>query len=302
MGRRKILSETGPGGLSKRGLQVAMMLGVIGVAGGAYLGMTQAPSRSSEERLETNEASTNTDTIEDIRLALAAEVRAREELTLRIAELESVLAGPGSIHAEASASPNASDEASSNDFIVDLSETASGTGAIDSKPGASQFDDRALLALGAHPRDVERLRERWIQHEFDKEALSNQALQEGYFQRPKHRGEMIGLELALRRDLQEEDYDRYLFALGKPNRLEAGEVLAGSSASDAGLRQGDVILRYDDVRMFGPGELLVASSSGGVGGSVALEILRDGRRRTLYVKPGPLGALVEHRRGQPIAE
>ena len=108
--------------------------------------------------------------------------------------------------------------------------------------------------------------------------------------------------MTLRKELQDEDYDRYLYALGKPNRLEAGEVLANSAGSEAGLRRGDIILRYDDVRMFAPGELLMASSSGEFGRSVALEILRDGRRRTLYVRRGPLGALVEHNRATPLEE
>ena len=103
-------------------------------------------------------------------------------------------------------------------------------------------------------------------------------------------------------ELEESDYDRYLYASGRPNRLEAGEVLAGGSANHAGLRKGDVILRYDDVRIFGPGDLLVTSSRGEGGSSVRMEILREGRRRTLYIDRGPLGALMNHNRALPLED
>ncbi len=282
---------------------IAIVIGLLGAAGGAYFGMSDQDSQSSSSPFDRSNPASPTMSVELDRLqhALAAEVEAREELTARIAKLEASLSRRGAEFGEAPLASLADTEAQEGDVEPDENDEAEALALAERDAEASKFDDGALLALGAHPRDIERLRDRWVRFELEKEALANQALREGWFQQPRHRGQLIGMEIALRKELQDDDYDRYLYALGRKNRLEAGEVLTGSSASDAGLRQGDIIVRYDDVRIFGPGELMVASSSGSTGGSVPLEILRDGRRRTLYVERGPLGALMEHNRAAPLS-
>lgn len=294
-------------GASGRKFLIAIALGLVGAAGGIYFGMNDGTGQSSWNPFERSLSSSPSHTmaLEQLQNALEAEVVAREELAARMEELEARVSAPGVGFDERGFASVAEHESPQDDTETDgtdETEEAEALVASAKDSEASQFDDEALLALGVHPRDVERLRDRWVSHELDKDALSNQALREGWFQQPRHRGELIGLELTLRRELQDSDYDEYLYALGKPNRLEAGEVLAGSAASDAGLRRGDVIVRYDDARIFAPGELLMASSSGDSGGSVPLEILRDGRRRTLYVKRGPLGALMEHSRAEPLKD
>jgi S1-C subfamily serine protease len=113
---------------------------------------------------------------------------------------------------------------------------------------------------------------------------------------------MAQSERELREDFTDLDYDRYLYARGQPNRLVAGEVLRGSAASEAGLRRGDVILSYGDVRVFNPGEILRASAQGDLGKSVSMEILRNGQRRTVYVRQGPLGVILEHSQGEPVVD
>jgi len=292
-------------GPSGRNLLIAIAAGLIGAAGGIYFGMADEETRqSSWNPFERTSSSSppNPLALEELRSALAAEVEAREELAARMAELEAKFSRPGFEFEESAISSLAEQESPQDDDELDEAEEAEALLASGKDAAGSQFNDEALLALGAHPRDVERLHDRWVSHELDKESLANQALREGWFQQPRHRGELIGLELTLRRELEDADYDQYLYASGKPNRLEAGEVLAGSAASDAGLRRGDIIVRYDDSRIFAPGELLVASSRGDSGGSVALEILRDGRRRTLYVSRGPLGALLEHSLAKPLTD
>jgi hypothetical protein len=302
MNKKSILSNVpGPPG---RNLLIAIAIGLIGAVGGFYFGLADETGQSPWNSFARSDTSSAAQRIELGRLqtALAAEVEAREELAARIAELEARLSPPGSRVDEAPFVSLADSAAAQDEVESDESEEDAMLGVSGKDAAISKFDDAALLALGAHPRDVERLHDRWVRFELDKESLSNQALREGWFQQQRHRGELIGLELVLRRELEDADYDRYLYALGRNNRLEAGEVLAGSSASDAGLRRGDIIVRYDDLRIFNPGELMVASSASDTGGSVALEVLRDGRRRTLYVRRGPLGALVEHSRAAPLLE
>ncbi len=249
-----------------------------------------------------SDARTETQLLEQLEKRLLMETGAREELAQRIADLEAMMmlagfevdGGGGDSSSSAAYEPEDSDSEDEGNESETLDSRS-----IDR---VSKFDGEALLSLGADPRDVDRLRERWVEQQLEVAALSHQALREGWYQQQRHRAEKIGLELALRRDLEESEYDLYLYASGRPNRLEAGEVLSGGSANHAGLRRGDVILRYDDVRIFGPGELLVTSSRGETGSSVRMEILRDGRRRTLYIDRGPLGALLNHNRAIPLED
>jgi len=56
------------------------------------------------------------------------------------------------------------------------------------------------------------------------------------------------------------------------------------------------------VRVFKPGELLLASSGGKPGDMVPVDIDRDGYRKRIYVELGPLGVKIEHDSGPPLDE
>ncbi|NND61016.1 MAG: PDZ domain-containing protein, partial [Gammaproteobacteria bacterium] len=94
---------------------------------------------------------------------------------------------------------------------------------------------------------------------------------------------------SIRDDLSPADYDRYLYALGRPNRVTVNNVLSGSPADQAGLQAGDQILSYDGQRVFNSGEIRRATTSGLAGQSVAVEVERDGQTQVLYLPRGPLG-------------
>jgi len=256
--------------------------------------------------LEAPRSATGSDdaSLKQFQSALATEVQARRDLAARLEELEAKVSDLALTRTNITASSSLAEIEKSVDDRFDSDKSGlTGPGATrETGSSTSRFDDEALLALGVHPRDVDRLHDRWISQELATAALSNQALREGWFQQRRHRTERIKLEMTLRQELRDEDYDRYLYALGKTNRLEAGEVLTGSLASDAGLRQGDVILSYDDVRLFRPSDLLVASSRGESGRSVPIEVLRGGRRQTLYVRRGPLGAIIKNIRAEPLED
>ena len=138
--------------------------------------------------------------------------------------------------------------------------------------------------------------------ELDRQTIADSALREGWFFTDRHGHELARTDRELREDLPDADYDQYLYALGKPNRVVAGEVLPGSAASAAGLRRGDIILNYGDARVFKPGEVILASSQGDFGGSVRLIYLRDGQKRTANVELGPFGAILEHSKGEPFTD
>lgn len=229
--------------------------------------------------------------------ALAAEVQARTQLAGQVAELHAELArlressdGVAEGHLDETESPEA--EAAGKDE----SETVLAAQSI-------AFNDEVLLAQGMHPRDVARLHDLWAGHELNRQSVNDQALREGWFMQPRHAMELAELEQEFREALQDdEDYDHYLYAAGQPNRVLAREVLAGSTASAAGLTRGDTILRYNDVRVFKPADLLRESSRVESGKSVPVEILQNGRPTTVYLEGGPLGVVVDQSSAAPRSE
>jgi hypothetical protein len=166
-------------------------------------------------------------------------------------------------------------------------------------PGTAGFDAPALVTAGLPELDAERLRERWEAHQLEKLELSNLALREDW-QRKRLRQETFALEGALRAELGDE-WDAYLYATGKENRLRVNDVLADSAASAAGFEKGDLILSYDRQRIYHAGELRRTSAACNSGSYVTVEVIRDGNLDTLRVRCGPLGTLVDHVVRPPVA-
>lgn len=100
---------------------------------------------------------------------------------------------------------------------------------------------------------------------------------------------LLNPELALRDELGDADYERYLEALDRPTRVAVRDVLASSPAEKAGLQPGDEITSYDGRRVFDVRDLSRLSFEGQAGDTVTLEIVRDGQPMQIYVPRGPLG-------------
>ena len=284
------------------GQWIAVVLIVVGALAAGYFASRDETDRSNQSSSRSDRergTESGDDPLRAAWIELDRGIEERKRHTQEIAEL----------HAELSKLRQALAEAEIRGIYppgedVDQTNAATSSPSDPSASGESSevvhFDDDALKSQGVTPSEIERLHDRWVEHELERANISDQALREGWFMKPRHGAELTQLDQALRRDLDDDEYDQYLYALGKPNRLKAGEVFAGSLASEAGLRRGDVILSYGDKRIFKPGELLIASSEGNLGESVPIKILRNGQERTLYVDRGPLGALMEHDRGTPL--
>jgi S1-C subfamily serine protease len=67
------------------------------------------------------------------------------------------------------------------------------------------------------------------------------------------------------------------------------DVLATSAAERSGLRAGDEIVSYNGKRVFDPRELNTMTSQTAAGGSVTVEVNRDGQTMQVTVPAGPLG-------------
>ncbi len=158
--------------------------------------------------------------------------------------------------------------------------------------GSGQIDEAQLLAAGFDAERAAMLAQRLNQGEMERLYLRDRAIREGWIGTDRYTQAVRDLDGgldALRRELDEQSYDRLLFAMGQPNRVAVQAVIGSSPAQQIGLQAGDIILRYDGKRLFNGNELRTATTEGQSGTSVPLEVLRDGQRLVFYVARGPLG-------------
>lgn len=100
---------------------------------------------------------------------------------------------------------------------------------------------------------------------------------------------VLSFERALRAELGDVEYERYLAALGRPTSVPVSNVLASSPAEQAGLRDGDRIVAYGGERVFTPRDLDRLTFEGTPGEPVLVDVLRDGQTFQVVIPRGPLG-------------
>jgi hypothetical protein len=259
------------------------------------------PSAPPDAEVDAAQDSVSPEDLEELGEILEAEIRARLELGEELAELREEM---GRLHGQ-----RASEVQSYDDPAADSVAPADSSrrGSLPESPGEDSlgangeplFDEAALTRLGIDPRDAALLHERWEQFEMEKLYLVDAATREGWLRKPRFRREIQAARTALREELGDESFDLLLYASGQPNRVVLRSVLERSPATEAGLEAGDVILSYDDRRVFRPGELKRMTASGSAGASVSVEIVRKGRRISLSVPNGPLGVFMRVDRLEP---
>lgn len=94
---------------------------------------------------------------------------------------------------------------------------------------------------------------------------------------------------ALRAELGDADYERFLEATGRSTSVAVSSVIESSPAHTAGLKPGDEIVRYDGERIFSMTGLTQQTMAGEPGQSVVVDILRDGAPMQVVLPRGPLG-------------
>ena len=93
----------------------------------------------------------------------------------------------------------------------------------------------------------------------------------------------------MRDELGDDGFDRYLYAMGRPNRVVVGSTMETSQARKAGLERGDVIVRYGGEPVYSNWHLVRLRSSGKLGAPVIVEITRDGQPMQITMPRGPMG-------------
>jgi len=159
-----------------------------------------------------------------------------------------------------------------------------------------------LTGLGVDQDRAAEIAQRVNDVDLDRLYLRDQATREGWLNTPRYSEAMreINGDLnALREEVGDNAYDRYLYATGQVNRVVVGSVIAGSSAEEAGLKAGDTVLRYDDQRVFSTSELQSATTQGVAGDLVTVTVLRGEQRLRIYVPRGPLGLRLRTERQHP---
>ncbi len=101
---------------------------------------------------------------------------------------------------------------------------------------------------------------------------------------------------ALRQELGDENYERYLEANGRSTSVGVSSIIGSSPAQVAGLQPGDEIIRYDGSRVFSMNDITQATMTGEPGQNVVVDIMRDGLTMQVVMPRGPLG--ITGRRGR----
>ncbi len=94
---------------------------------------------------------------------------------------------------------------------------------------------------------------------------------------------------ALREELGDADYERYLEANNRSTSISISSVIDSSPAQAAGLQPGDEIVRYDGERVFSMTDLTQQAIEGLPGQNVAVDIVRNGVPMQVVMPRGPVG-------------
>jgi len=167
--------------------------------------------------------------------------------------------------------------------------------------GSSSLEER-LAAAGFTPQMQQTIARLQAETQMRRIELDDKARREGWIDTPRYVREMQELSTgssAIRRSIGDEAYDRYLYALGSPNRVAVRSIIDISPASKAGFRIGDVVIRYGGENVYFTHELTELRSSGESGAPVAVDVLRDGRVVQLTIPRGPMGITTRPTRVDP---
>lgn len=154
-----------------------------------------------------------------------------------------------------------------------------------------QFQNERIAAAGLTPERMKAINRR-----VDELRV---AAQQAQFEAQRNGQPVQGMniEQTLRKELGDAEYEKYLKAEGRATEVRVMEVYATSAAERAGLKAGDEIVSYGGTRVFDVRELNTLTTQGGAGGSVTVEVKRDGQTVQVTVPRGPLGVASGGNRG-----
>jgi membrane-associated protease RseP (regulator of RpoE activity) len=227
---------------------------------------------------------------------VARERSERQQLQAQLEEALAQLAVLGGPEATSGAAHPAEEPATAAAPAANLPESSFGS--------TKSMMERALAAAGVDAESAADIKRRHDLTTMNEMYLRDQATREQWLDTPRFAEEMSALaaeHVSIRDEIGDDAYDRYLFALGQPNRVRVDDVMLQSPAAQAGLQTGDMIVQYGDTRVFAPDELVAATRDGTAGETVRLEVIRNGERLEVDVPRGPLGLRIDAIQDLPAA-
>lgn len=149
-----------------------------------------------------------------------------------------------------------------------------------------------LINGGIDPSLAEDIVRRKNNIELKRLELQDRATREKYLNTQQYYDELEDInrqDINLRDELGDQRYDEYLFNSKQNNRIRITSVMLESAAERAGILSGDIVLSYDNQRMFSWQELKAATAQGQLGEYVSISIDRNGEIYSFSVPRGPLG-------------
>jgi hypothetical protein len=159
-----------------------------------------------------------------------------------------------------------------------------------------------LVAAGIDQYSAETLARQQSQVQLDRLNLRDAAIRGGYIGSDQYREEIRALreaEVEIKDEIDEDTYDKYLYYTGQPNRLAINSVMLGSAAESSGLKQGDLLIRYEDQKLHTLRDLRSATLEGERNELVDITVLRDGSEVRTSIPRGPLGVQLSSVRVNP---
>jgi len=164
------------------------------------------------------------------------------------------------------------------------------------------YNLESLIRGGIDPSIAEDIVRRKNSIELKRLQLQDIATRENYLNKQQYYDELEVInkqDISLREELGDERYDEYLFNSKQNNRIRISSVMLGSAAEQAGIQKGDVVLSYDNNRMYTWQELKDATTQGQLGEFVSISIYRNGDIFSFSVPRGPLGTQLGATRLEP---
>ncbi|MAG29321.1 MAG: hypothetical protein CL908_00310 [Deltaproteobacteria bacterium] len=171
---------------------------------------------------------------------------------------------------------------------ADGEQSKAGNASPETLAGDLGLRDDVLSEAGMDGEEIARIRERWERFRLDLLYFQDQNAR-GERSKSERLRERALMEAELIEDLGEDRYDVLLYASGQNNRIVVTNVLADSEAEWAGIRVGDQVIAYDDMRTWKPRDLKLASRAGEKGELTGIRVWREDHLETLYLERGPLG-------------
>lgn len=226
--------------------------------------------------------------LDDLENKLQQEIENRKKLETKIARLEKQLKSFDATVPAASQE----DTGTADTSAQENPHQAVSTGQSFSGGNDQWFNEQAMLDAGVDPTKVNFIKQSFEQAEMDRLYLRNQAKREGWINTDRYTDaakQIIDRTDALRNQLSDAEYDAYLYAAGRSNRVIVSSLLSASPASNAGIQPGDTILKYDNKRVYNWSDLTNATSEGTPDETVTVTIERNGQLQQVYLPRGPLG-------------